>query len=150
MPVFGLIGKSLSHSFSKSYFDNKFGELGLRDHTYRNFELSDIAALPDLVKKTADLRGLNVTIPYKETVLPFLDEIDAEAKQIGAVNCIAVRDGRLFGYNTDAYGFAQSIKPFLDRNHERALILGTGGGSRAVAYGLGKLGIVVLHVTSQD
>src|SRR3712207_5057345 len=114
---FGLIGKKLGHSFSKTYFEKKFSDLGLSGYSYDNFELASIDELPDLLKKKTGLKGLNVTVPYKEAVIPFLDHLDEEARQIGAVNCISIQKQKLFGYNTDAYGFAQSIKPFLDANH---------------------------------
>lgn len=145
---FGLIGKKLSHSFSRSYFTEKFNSLGLKDCTYDNFELAEIGLFPELQQSHPNLIGLNVTVPYKESIIPFLDELDEEAKSIGAANCLKKQDGKWIGYNTDAYGFAQSIKPFLDVNHERALVLGTGGSSRAVAYALKKIGVQVFFVTS--
>jgi len=148
MVSFGLIGKILTHSFSKSYFEKKFKELNLEDHFYNTFEIDSIAEFKSIVLKTKGLKGLNVTIPYKESVIPFLDELSAEAKEIGAVNCIDIRNGRLTGYNTDAYGFSQSIKPFLDTNHQRALILGTGGSAKAAAYALKKVGVEIYFVTS--
>lgn len=146
---FGLIGRSLKHSFSKSWFEKKFSELGLQNFSYTNFELPEISHLRKLLTEHPELSGLNVTIPYKEDVLPFLDELRPEAKAIGAVNCIQIRNGKLTGYNTDAYGFAQSIKPFLDNTHERALILGTGGASKAVAYALKNVGVEVHFVSRQ-
>jgi shikimate dehydrogenase len=147
MPAFGLIGKSLSHSFSKSYFEKKFQEQRLDDYSYDNFELEKIEDFPALLKQK-QFKGLNVTIPYKESIIPFLDELNAGAKEIGAVNCINFVNNRMVGYNTDVYGFAQSIKPFLDTNHQRALILGTGGASKSIAYALKKIGLQVFYVTS--
>lgn len=144
---FGLIGKSLSHSFSKTYFDNKFKENGLTDHVYKNFELVTIEEFKTVLT-TENLRGLNITNPYKESIIPFLNALSTEAKEIGAVNCVKIDNGRTTGYNTDAYGFGQSIKPFLDTTHERALILGTGGASKAVAYALKKIGVEVFFVSS--
>ncbi|MDO8998381.1 MAG: shikimate dehydrogenase [Bacteroidota bacterium] len=147
MVNFGLIGKSLSHSFSKSYFEKLFKEKDLKNHIYQNFELETI----DEIKKvflTTNLKGLNVTNPYKETIIPYLDELSEEAKEIGAVNCVKILNAKTIGYNTDCYGFAQSIKPFLDTTHERALILGTGGASKAVAFALKKIGVDVFFVTS--
>lgn len=138
---YGLIGKSLKHSFSRDYFTQKFSRLGLNDHVYSNFELADIRDFPALLKSHPGLKGLNVTLPYKVQIMPYLDELSAEASETGAVNCIAIHEGRSKGYNTDVYGFAQSIKPFLDRHHERALILGTGGASRAVASVLEQIGV---------
>lgn len=148
MRAFGLIGKSLSHSFSKNYFENKFELLHLNDYSYSNFELENIEAFVELIKSNSNLKGLNVTIPYKETVIPFLNELSEEANQIGAVNCIQIKGNKLIGHNTDVYGFSQSLKPFLDANHERALILGTGGAAKAVAHVLHKIGLPVFYVTS--
>jgi shikimate dehydrogenase len=147
MMNFGLIGKSLSHSFSRSYFEKKFIENELKDHFYINFELETIEQFKDVLK-TQNLKGLNVTNPYKESIIQFLDELSIEAKEIGAVNCIKIVNGKTIGYNTDAYGFGQSIKPFLDTTHDRALILGTGGASKAVAYALKKIGVEVFFTTS--
>jgi shikimate dehydrogenase len=147
MTNFGLIGKSLSHSFSRSYFEKKFIENELKDHFYKNFELETIDQFSDVLK-TQNLKGLNVTNPYKESIIPFLDELSIEAKEIGAVNCINIVNGKTIGYNTDAYGFGQSIKPFLDTTHDRALILGTGGASKAVAYALKKIGVQVFFATT--
>lgn len=146
MALYGLIGKSLGHSFSKTYFTKKF-QVEERKDRYENFELDTINEFPALIKKFPDLRGLNVTIPYKEAVIPFLDEVDDEAKAIGAVNTIKIEDGKLIGYNTDAFGFKQSIKPFLRNIHEKALILGTGGASKAVAFTLENIGIDVSFLT---
>ena len=148
MPVFGLLGKKLEHSFSKSYFEKKFLALRLNDHCYKNFELSDIRSFPVLLEQEPELRGLNVTVPYKQSILPFLDEVDEVARNIGAVNCIRIVNGKTKGFNTDAFGFTESIKPFLNQYHERALILGTGGASKAVAYTLKNLGLPVAFVSS--
>jgi len=147
MVNFGLIGKSLSHSFSKTYFEKKFKELDLKDHIYQNFELETIEEFKKVLL-TQNLKGLNVTNPYKESIIPFLDELSIEAKEIGAVNCIKIHNKKVIGYNTDAYGFAQSIKPFLDTTHQRALILGTGGASKAVAFALKKIGVEVFFASS--
>lgn len=144
---YGLIGKSLSHSFSKSYFEEKFASLSLKDHSFQNFELESVDQIKPLIAQFPDLRGLSVTIPYKEAILPFLDSISEEAASIGAVNCVLIADAKMRGYNTDVYGFSQSIKPFLDHNHERALILGTGGASKAVAFALKKLGVEIYFVS---
>jgi shikimate dehydrogenase len=148
MVEFGLIGKSLKHSFSKDYFEKKFKDLGLKDYTYTNFEIATIEEFKDLIKKHPQLRGLNVTFPYKESIVPYMQELSAEATATGAVNCIKIENGKLTGYNTDVYGFSQSIKPFLDTNHSRALILGTGGAAKAVAYALKKTGVDVYFATS--
>lgn len=143
----GLVGRSLGHSFSKRWFEQKFAETGASGSTYTNFEIDHIGALPALLEAHPELNGLNVTVPYKETVLPYITELSAEAEAIGAVNCIHIDKGRLTGFNTDAYGFAQSIKPFLDNTHERALVLGTGGGAKAAAYALKNIGIDVQFVS---
>lgn len=143
MTKFGLIGKSLGHSFSKEFFTNYFQERQI-DAIYENIELDSIE---DFEKVKSDFNGFNVTIPYKEAVIPFLDDLDPVAQNIGAVNTIKRIGDRFIGYNTDAFGFHQSIKPFLTNKHERALILGTGGASKAVAYVLEELGIDVFYIS---
>lgn len=145
---FGLIGKHLSHSFSKKYFSEKFEKEQL-PHTYSLYELKEIGELPGLVKSNPGLRGLNVTIPYKETVIPLLDELSNEARMAGAVNTILLSTGRSKGFNTDIYGFSNSIKPFLEPHHQRALILGSGGSSRAVAAVFDSLGIDYFFVSRE-
>lgn len=137
----GLIGYPLSHSFSKKYFSEKFAKENISGYSYDIFPLENITQFTELLKKEKDLIGLSVTIPHKETVIPFLHELDETAKKIGAVNCIKITNGKLTGYNTDAFGFKQSIRPFLDTNHTKALIFGTGGASKAIAYVLRDLGI---------
>jgi len=149
--TYGLIGKKLSHSFSPAYFEKKFKKLGL-DAEYRLFELDDISELPELVKKYPNLKGLNVTVPYKIEVLPFLDELDKIASQMGSVNTIQInyKDGEavLKGFNTDGFGFEQTLLPLLEnRKSIKAMILGTGGSARAVAFILDKLGIKFLFVS---
>ena len=141
MPKLGLIGKDISYSFSKAHFSAKFENENL-PFTYDNFDIDDIIKLPEIIKNNKNLVGLNVTIPYKEKVIPFLDDISKKAKKIGAVNTISISPtGRLKGYNTDYYGFKKSIQPLLKPHHKTALILGTGGASKAIAYTLKKLGI---------
>ena len=140
---FGLLGRNISYSFSRDYFTRKFAALGLKEYVYVNFDLQDLSEFPELLRRERGvLGGLNVTIPYKEQVMRFLDDIDGEALQIGAVNTIKVLDnGQLVGYNTDAFGFASSLQSCL-RGHEKgALILGTGGASKAVVHVLESLGI---------
>lgn len=140
---FGLLGKTLGHSFSKDFFTDKFKAEKL-NATFENIELEDENTVKTWFQTAGkQYTGVSVTIPYKQTVIPFLDELSPEAKVIGAVNCIRFKDGRSIGHNTDAFGFGQSIKPFLRNVHERALILGTGGASKAVAYTLKNLGITV-------
>ncbi len=145
MPRFGLIGKTLGHSFSKNYFEDKFQQEGL-ENTFENFELAEIAEI-QTVFSISDLKGLSVTIPYKQAIIPYLDELSEEAAEIGAVNCISFQNGKKTGHNTDAFGFHQMIKPFLTNEHERAIILGTGGASKAVAYVLKKIGLNVIWVS---
>jgi shikimate dehydrogenase len=146
MPVkFGLIGQSLSHSFSRDFFTKKFAAMGLSDHSYDLYELKTIDELPALVADEFELAGLNVTIPYKIAVKSYLDSLSPEAAAVGAVNTLKItRTGGkpiLKGYNTDVYGFGMSIKPFLESHHQRALVLGNGGASKAVQFVLTKLGI---------
>ena len=143
--IYGLVGRELSHSFSKSFFENKFQSLNI-DSVYENFEIETITQIED-VFAVSDLAGLNVTIPYKEAVIPMLDELDESAKSVGAVNCIQIKNGKHVGYNTDVFGFRQMIKPFLESHHERALILGKGGAAKAVAHVLNELGLTVFFVT---
>ena len=149
MRKFGLIGLPLAQSFSKKYFTAKFGNEGI-NACYELFELQDIALFSDL-KEQADLCGLNVTIPYKEKVMAYLDELDPTAAEIGAVNVIKfIREGdtlKLKGYNSDAIGFDTSLSPFLKPFHRKALILGTGGASKAIDYVLRKKGIETTFVS---
>ncbi|MBU8892124.1 MAG: shikimate dehydrogenase [Bacteroidales bacterium] len=145
MRFFGLIGKSLEHSFSLVYFKEKFEKDGITDSYYQLYPLNSIDELNLLIGDFSELSGINVTIPYKQSILPFLDDLDINAKRIGAVNAIKFdRIGaklKLTGFNTDYLGFIDSIKPHLKENHKKALILGTGGSSAAVAYAFKILGI---------
>ncbi len=147
----GLIGKSISHSFSKSYFEKKFVAESITGFSYTNFDLDNLESLHQIISEH-HLSGLNVTKPYKEEVIPYLNELDFTAKEIGAVNCIKIsqKDNKpyLTGYNTDYYGFAQSIKPFLEPIHQKALILGTGGASKAVNFALKNVGVDIYFVTT--
>ncbi|CAG5081975.1 shikimate dehydrogenase family protein [Parvicella tangerina] len=152
MKTFGLIGKKLTHSFSQKYFTDKFERLKLAEHQYVNFELSSIEELPELIKSQRPT-GLNVTIPYKEEVIQFVDQLSQEASEVNAVNTLKINylsdDIEIIGHNTDVFGFRQSIKPFFEGRHEKALILGTGGASKAVEYVLKKLGVEVTLVSRQ-
>jgi len=141
MRRFGLIGKTLKHSFSKNYFTQKFKENGINDCCYETFELSSIEEFTALFEKYPDIEGLNVTIPYKEDVVKFLDEQNDVVKEIGACNCIKVVEGKLHGFNTDVIGFRESLQPKLKPQHTKALILGSGGASKAVQYALKELSI---------
>lgn len=147
MRRFGLIGFPLSHSFSKKYFTEKFARLGLTDCVYENFSLASIEELPGIITRYPDLEGLNVTIPHKENVLPYLDERDAVVQAVGACNCIRVTRGRLSGFNTDVTGFEQSLAPLLQPYHREALVLGTGGAAKAVTYVLDRRGIAWKQVS---
>jgi len=134
MRRYGLIGYPLKHSFSEKYFSEKFKLENILDATYQLYPIEQASEITGLVETIPNLCGLNVTIPHKENVMRFLDEIDEEAREVGAVNCIHFRNGKAKGYNTDVYGFRMSIKPFLENKFERALVLGTGGASKAVTY----------------
>ena len=139
MRTFGLIGKSLSHSFSQNYFNEKFYTEDINDAEYKNFELNNISEFTDLIRKMK-LSGLNVTIPFKESVIPFLDELTPQAKAIGAVNTIQFKGNKLIGHNTDTIGFSQSIYPLLN-GRNKALVLGNGGASKAIQHALKKMKI---------
>lgn len=147
MRKFGLLGKNISYSFSRGYFSQKFKALKISNCTYENFDLGDISEFPVLISKNPDLKGLNVTIPYKEAVIPFLDELDSVAREIGAVNTICIGPEGLSGYNTDVIGFRESIQSLLRETDQKALILGTGGASKAVAYALSQMGISFTYVS---
>lgn len=139
---FGLIGATVSHSFSKSYFEEKFFRDGLRDHRYTLYPLTGIEELATLLKENPEMCGLNVTIPYKEQVIPLLDDLSADSKKIGAVNVIKVKDGKLSGFNTDCDAFYETLKAWYPINNKsKALIMGTGGSSKAVQEALQRLNI---------
>lgn len=150
MKKLGLIGYPLSHSFSKKYFSEKFEKEHITGYSYEAFALKEITELDELLAKEKELLGLSVTIPHKESVIKYLDELDPVAEEIGAVNCIKITNGKRMGYNTDAFGFRQSLRPFLDVNHNKALVFGTGGASKAVAYVLKNLGIDFWLVSRQQ
>ncbi|MCD2425985.1 shikimate dehydrogenase [Niabella pedocola] len=147
MRLFGLIGFPLSQSFSKRYFTEKFEKEGVEDCRYEAFELPSIQHLPALLQQHPELAGFNVTIPYKQEVMAFLQELDGEAASIGACNCIRISGGKLKGYNTDAAAFETTLLQQLQPHHTQALILGTGGAARAVRYTLEKLGIAYRYVS---
>lgn len=144
---FGLVGKNIPYSFSKKYFTEKFNKLNLSNHEFHNFDIDNINQFPAILKKHPQLKGLSVTIPYKQQIIEFLDEISEEAKDIGAVNCIKIINNKLIGFNTDIYGFENSFKPLLKSNHKKAIILGTGGASKAIKYVLNKLSIPFVLVS---
>ncbi len=154
MKTFGLIGHRLGYSFSRKFFAEKFEQENLADHEYVNFELDSIDEFPGIFDQDKNIFGLNCTIPYKQQIMPFLDEIDAEAAQIGAVNTVKItfKDGKRFlkGFNTDIYGFENSLRPMLEEKHKKALILGTGGASKAIKHILDKLNIEYLSASIED
>jgi len=150
--LYGLIGYPLSHSFSKEYFSQKFNTEQIADSFYELFPIEKMELMMAIVRSHPNLRGLNVTIPYKEQVLGYLNKLDESARAIGAVNCIKIENGLLFGYNTDAYGFEQSLRAFLQQHQtqpQQALILGTGGAAKAVAFILKKLEIRFITVSRE-
>jgi shikimate dehydrogenase len=146
MDKYGIIGNPLGHSFSKGFFTEKFAREGI-DAQYLNFQIPEIKELLVILKENPELRGLNVTLPYKTEVIPFLDELSDEAREIGAVNVVQVQNGHLKGFNSDIIGFTQSIQPLLKPHHKKALILGTGGASRAIRVGLTRLGLEWKYVS---
>lgn len=150
MDLYGLIGHPLGHSFSKKFFNEKF-QNEMIDAEYRNFDIDTIKSFPTIIEEHSNLRGLNVTIPYKELIIPYLDELSEDAQAIGAVNVIKISRNHggvhLKGYNSDVIGFTDSIRPLLKPFHKKALILGTGGASKAIRYGLYKLGIETCFVS---
>ena len=153
MDKYGLIGYPLGHSFSIGYHNQRFADEGI-NAKYLNFEIPSIDDLPAVLSQNPELKGLNVTIPYKEKVIPFLDHVSPEARAIGAVNVIRVEhQGKkitLKGYNSDVIGFTQSIEPLLENYHKKALVLGTGGASKAISYGLKSLGLETVYVSRYE
>ena len=141
MKKFGLIGFPLGHSFSKNFFKEKFIRERCSEITYENFEINSLGKLSDILANNPDLRGFNVTIPYKEKIISFLDDIDTTAKKIGSVNTVKISDGKLIGYNTDYLGFRESIISWLPNTNISALVLGSGGSSKAIKYVLDDLRI---------
>ena len=147
---FGLIGKDISYSFSKKYFTEKFAQDLYEDCSYENFDILNIEDFPSILKNNPNLKGLNVTIPYKESIIPYLDTVSDKAFQIGAVNVIRfTKKGNLKGYNSDWFGFKKSLEPLLQAHHKKALILGTGGAAKAVAFALEQLGITYSFVSRE-
>ena len=147
MHLYGLIGYPLSHSFSQKYFTEKFEKENITNCRYQNFPISTIDELKKIIDQNPDLKGLNVTIPYKEKVIPYLNEATEVVKKIGACNCIKFIDGKLIGYNTDVTGFEKSFIKKLKPFHNAAMVLGTGGASKAVQYVLHKLKIPFIIVS---
>jgi shikimate dehydrogenase len=140
--LFGLIGKNINYSFSKKYFNEKFRNNHFDNCEYQNFDIQNVNEFLKIISDTKKLKGLNVTIPYKEEIIPFVDKISKKAKIIGAVNCIKIlKNKKTKGFNTDYYGFKKALKPIIKSYHKKALILGTGGASKAVAFALKKMKI---------
>jgi len=146
---FGLVGKNIGYSFSKNYFTERFRNDNVLDNSYDNFDIQDISEFPKIIEDNPDLAGLNVTIPYKEIVIPYLDSLSKKATQIGAINVIRFKKGKLKGYNSDYYGFKKSLQPLLKPHHKKALILGTGGASKAIAFALDELDILYTFVSRE-
>lgn len=153
MKKYGLIGYPLTHSFSKRFFTEKFERENV-DATYENFEISNISLFPRIIEDNLDLIGLNVTIPYKEQIISFLDEMDEAANEVGAVNTLKIvrekEKVHIKGYNTDTRGFEASLKPLLKSHHTKALILGTGGASKAIKFVLKRLGIDFISASIEE
>ncbi len=153
MKKYGLIGYPLTHSFSKRFFTEKF-ETEKIESTYDNFEIDTIQKFPDIIANNPEVIGLNVTIPYKEQVISFLDDLNDSAREIGAVNTVKIFRSasgvHLKGFNTDTFGFENSLKPLLTEYHKKALILGTGGASKALKYVLTKLGIEFISASIEE
>ena len=141
MKVFGLIGYPLGHSFSKDYFTKKFSDENINNCLYKNFEIESLDNFRSLIKNQANLSGLNVTIPYKEKVLKYIDHVDDIAKEIGSVNVIRIIDNKLFGFNSDYIGFKSTLEKWLPNRSFNALVLGSGGSSKAICFALKELGI---------
>lgn len=150
MKNYGLIGKNISYSFSQKYFTERFANTNATDCVYENFDIDEISDFPALMQNNPDLMGLNVTIPYKESIIPYLDSLSKKATQIGAVNVVRfTKKRKLKGYNSDYYGFKKSLETILLPHHKKALILGTGGASKAVAFALDELEISYVFVSRQ-
>lgn len=143
---YGLLGKDISYSFSQAYFTQKFKDAGMFNHSYENFDIPEISQFEAVIDQK-NIKGLNVTIPYKEQVIQYLTDIDPKAKKIGAVNTIKFTEQGPKGYNTDVYGFKKSMEPLLKPHHTKALILGTGGASKAIRFVLEELGIAYSYVS---
>lgn len=149
--LYGLIGKNIDYSFSKKYFTDKFSHQPFLDFKYQNFDIDNLSGFSDIISQNPDLKGLNVTIPYKQTIIPFLNKLSKKASKIGAVNVIKItKKGSLKGYNSDYYGFKKALKPLLESHHKKALILGTGGAAQAVAFALTEMGIFHSFVSRQN
>jgi len=150
MRKFGLIGHPLTHSFSKKYFSEKFEKEGIEDCSYELYDIPNARDLELILSEDPEIEGINVTIPYKEDVIALMDDLDEACEEIGAVNCIHIKDGMLIGYNTDYIGFKNSLSPWLGSAKPKALILGTGGASKAIRQALNELDIDFLNVSRSE
>lgn len=147
---FGLIGRNIDYSFSKGYFTEKFSKEPFQDCEYLNFDLATIEDFTYIITKNPNLKGLNITIPYKQAIIPYLNKLSQKAAKIGAVNVIRfTKKGKLKGYNSDCYGFKKALEPLLQPHHKKALILGTGGAAQAVAFALEELNILYTFVSRE-
>ncbi len=150
MKLYGLIGYPLTHSFSKKYFDNKFVQEDISNYQFQNFEIPNINEILSLIQQNPALQGFAITIPYKQQILPYLDWMSDDVKQMSACNCVKIIDGKLYGYNTDVVGFEKSFIELVKPHHVKALVLGTGGAAQAVIFTLKKLGIHYLTVSRNE
>lgn len=149
--LYGLVGKNIAYSFSRNYFSEKFAALGITDSEYVNFDMPDISGIRKIIADNPNLKGLNITIPYKESVIPYLDSLSETAAAIGAVNTVKIdENGKSEGFNTDVFGFQKSLQSLLQTHHQKALILGTGGASKAVAFALETLKIPYRFVSRSN
>ena len=145
--IYGLVGKNIDYSFSKKYFNEKFIKQNFKNCIYNNFDIENLKELKKIFTIN-NLMGLNITIPFKEKIIPLLDSLNVDAFEIGAVNTVKITsDNKLIGHNTDYIGFTRAIKPYLTQKHKSAIILGTGGSSKAVKYSLNKLNISSINVS---
>lgn len=146
MKIYGLVGRNIDYSFSRGYFAEKFSKENLLNHEYQNFDIETIEQIDEILKNKT-IKGLNITIPYKQEIISYIDELDTTAKEIGAVNVIKIKNGKSIGFNSDYYGFYESIRPYLKEYMDRALILGTGGASKAITHALKTLKIDFTYVS---
>lgn len=146
---FGLLGKNISYSFSKNYFEEKFKKLFLKNNSFNYFDVQDLSNIQDLFNKK-DLVGFNITIPYKQEIIPYLDDLSDEARNIGAVNCVQLLDGKTIGHNTDAFGFEKTLLIHKKDHHKKALVLGDGGAAKAIKYILKKHNIPYITVSRKS
>jgi shikimate dehydrogenase len=150
MKLFGLIGYPLTHSFSKKYFDHKFVVENIANCSFSNFEIPQVEDIFSIIQQNSNLHGFAITIPFKQKIIPYLDFLEPDVSQMSACNCVKIKDGKLYGYNTDVLGFEKSFVELLKPHHNKALVLGTGGAAQAVNFALNKLGIRYLNVSRNE